>query len=57
MTDRADEKDKKIKELEKQIKQQQKELQRKNDALAEMAAIYALKKKLDWNHGITDVDE
>jgi transposase-like protein len=57
MTDRADEKDKKIKELEKQIKQQQKELQRKNDALAEMAAIYALKKKLDWNHGITDGDE
>jgi transposase len=50
MADRADEKDQKIKELEKQLKAKDRELQRKNDALAEMAAIYALKKKLDWNH-------
>jgi hypothetical protein len=57
MANKSDEKNKKIKELEKQIKQQQKELQRKNDALAEMAAIYALKKKLDWNHRSTDEDE
>ena len=57
MTDRADEKEGKIKELEKQLKAKDRELQRKNDALAEMAAIYALKKKLDRNHGITDGDE
>jgi hypothetical protein len=44
MTDKADEKDRKIKELEKQLKAKDKELQRKNDALAEMAAVYALKK-------------
>lgn len=57
MTDRADEREGKIKELEKQLKAKDRELQRKNDALAEMAAIYALKKKLDRNHGITDGDE
>jgi hypothetical protein len=57
MTDRADGKEGKIKELEKQLKAKDRELQRKNDALAEMAAIYALKKKLDRNHGSTDGDE
>jgi len=57
MADKSDEKDRRIKDLEKQLKIQSRELQRKNDAPAEMAAIYALKKKLDLNHGITDGDE
>ena len=57
MAEKADEKDRKIKELERQLKDTKRELDRKNDALAEMAAIYTLKKKLDLNHGITDADE
>lgn len=50
MNNKTDEKDEKIKELEKQLKQAKKELERKNDALAEMAALYALKKKLEELH-------
>ena len=49
--------DKRIKELEKQLKETQKELNRKTDALAELAAIYTLKKKLASNHGIMDEEE
>src|SRR5574344_2090573 len=45
MAEKADEKDRKIKELERQLKDTKRELDRKNDALAEMAAIYTLKKK------------
>ena len=44
-------------ELEKQLKETQKELNRKTDALAELAAIYTLKKKLASNHGIMDEEE
>ena len=47
MIDKADEKDRRIRELEKQLKETKKELNRKNDALAEMAALMILKKKLD----------
>ena len=43
--------------LEKQLKETQKELNRKTDALAELAAIYTLKKKLASNHGIMDEEE
>lgn len=50
MSSKETEKDQRIKELEKQLKQTQKELERKNDALAEMAALYTLKKKLDQIH-------
>ena len=57
MTEKVDEKDKRIKELEKQLKETQKELNRKTDALAELAAIYTLKKKLASNHGIMDEEE
>ena len=57
MAEKTDEKDRRIKELEKQLKETQKELNRKTDALAELAAIYTLKKKLASNHGITDEDE
>lgn len=46
MAEKVDEKDKRIKELEKQLKETQKELNRKTDALAELAAIYTLKKSL-----------
>lgn len=45
MTDKSDQKDKRIRELEKQNKQQQKELQHKESALAEVVAILTLKKK------------
>ncbi|HOV63653.1 MAG TPA: helix-turn-helix domain-containing protein [Spirochaetia bacterium] len=44
MADKVDEKDRRIQELEKQLKDAKRELDRKNDALAEMAAIYTLKK-------------
>lgn len=44
MANKSDEKDKKIKELEKRLKETEKELLRKNDALAEMAALMMLKK-------------
>lgn len=57
MAEKVDEKDKRIKELEKQLKETQKELNRKTDALAELAAIYTLKKKLASNHGIMDEEE
>ena len=40
MAEKADEKDRKIKELERQLKETKRELDRKNDALAQMAAIY-----------------
>lgn len=57
MANKTDEKDKKIKELEKKLKRAEKEILRKNDALAEMAALMMLKKKLDsMYHGITDED-
>lgn len=57
VAERADRKDKKIRELEKKLKEAEKELIRKNDALAEMAALMMLKKKLDSKyHGITDGD-
>ena len=57
VANRSDEKDKRIKELEKKLKETEKELLRKNDALAEMAALMMLKKKLDSKyHGITDED-
>ena len=39
MSEKADEKDRKIKELERQLKETKRELDRKNDALAEMAVI------------------
>ena len=43
--------------LEKKLKAAEKEILRKNDALAEMAALIMLKKKLDSKyHGITDED-
>ncbi len=57
MANKADDKDKRIKELEKQVKLQEKELQRKESALAEVVAILTLKKKLDSRRGITDEDE
>ena len=58
MTNKTDDKDAKIKELEKNLKAAEKEINRKNDALAEMAALMMLKKKLDSKyHGISDVDE
>ena len=57
MTNKSDEKDNRIRELEKQLKQQQKELQRKDSALAEVVAILTLKKKLDLRRGNTDEDE
>src|SRR5574344_469265 len=57
MAEKADEKDRKIKELERQLKETKRELDGKNDALAEMAAIDAVEKKLDLNHGSTDADE
>lgn len=44
MANKTDEKDKKIKELEKKLKRAEKEILRKNDALAEMAALMMLKK-------------
>lgn len=50
MSNKETDKDKRIKDLEKQLKQAQKELERKNDALAEMAALYTLKKKLEQIH-------
>lgn len=57
VANKTDEKDKKIKELEKKLKRAEKEILRKNDALAEMAALMMLKKKLDsMYHGITDED-
>jgi uncharacterized coiled-coil protein SlyX len=57
MSDKSDEKDKRIRELEKQNKLQQKEIQRKESALAEVVAILTLKKKLDLRRGSTDEDE
>ena len=53
MAEKVDEKDKRIKELEKQLKETQKELNRKTDALAELAAIYTLKKAClePWDYG------
>lgn len=57
VANKTDEKDKKIKELEKKLKKAEKEILRKNDALAKMAALMMLKKKLDsMYHGITDED-
>ena len=57
VANKTDEKDKKIKELEKKLKAAEKEILRKNDALAEMAALMMFKKKLDSKyHGITDED-
>lgn len=50
VANKSDEKDLKIKELERQLKETQKELLRKNDALAEMAALMMLKKKIDSKH-------
>ncbi len=52
MAEKVDEKDKRIKELEKQLKETQKELNRKTDALAELAAIYTLKKSLPRTMGL-----
>ena len=52
MAEKVDEKDKRIKELEKQLKESQKELNRKTDALAELAAIYTLKKSLPRTMGL-----
>ena len=57
MANKADDKDKRIKELEKQVKLQEKELQRKESALAEVVPILTLKKKLDTRRGITTEDE
>jgi len=57
MTNKSDEKDKKIRELEKKNKQQERELLRKDSALAEVVAILTLKKKLDFRRGITDGEE
>lgn len=57
MSDKSDEKDKRIRELEKQLKQQQKETQRKESALAEVVAILTLKKKLDSRQRNMEEDE
>jgi transposase len=57
MTNKSDEKDKKIRELEKKNKQQERELLRKDSALAEVVAILTLKKKLDSRRGIMDGEE
>ena len=48
MANKVDDKDKEIKELKKQLAKKDKELKRKDAALAELAAIMALKKKLGW---------
>ena len=48
MADKSDDKDLEIKELKKQLAKKDKELKRKEAALAELAAIMTLKKKLGW---------
>ena len=48
MANKSDDKDKEIKELKKQLAKKDKELKRKEAALAELAAIMTLKKKLGW---------
>ena len=48
MANKSDNKDKEIKELKKQLAKKNKELKRKEAALAELAAIMTLKKKLGW---------
>lgn len=49
MANKSDNKDAKIKELEKKLKAAEKEINRKNDALAEMAALMMLKKSSTRN--------
>jgi len=48
--------DREIKELKKQLAQKDKELKRKEAALAELAAIMALKKKLGWMDDSSEED-
>ena len=56
MADKSDDKDREIKELKKQLAQKDKELKRKEAALAELAAIMALKKKLGWMDDSSEED-
>jgi len=56
MANKADDKDREIKELKKQLTRKDKELKRKDAALAELAAIMALKKKLGWMDGGPEED-
>ena len=56
MADKSDDKDREIKELKKQLAKKDKELKRKEAALAELAAIMTLKKKLGWMDDSSEED-
>ena len=56
MANKTDDKDREIKELKKQLAKKDKELKRKEAALAELAAIMTLKKKLGWMDDSSEED-